>query len=60
LIQIIQDNLNENEAFNLECKLIAQYGRKDLGTGILRNMTDGGEGVSGRIDTQETIQKKNF
>jgi len=58
LIQIIQDNLNENEAFNLECKLIAQYGRKDLGTGILRNMTDGGEGVSGRIDTQETIQKR--
>jgi hypothetical protein len=58
LIQIIQNNLNESEAFELECKLIAQYGRKDLGTGILRNMTDGGEGVSGRIDTQETIQKR--
>jgi len=58
LIQIIQNNLNEGEAFELECKLIAQYGRKDLGTGILRNMTDGGEGVSGRVDTQETIQKR--
>lgn len=43
-IQIIQDNLTEQEASNLEIELIAQYGRKDLGTGILRNLTSGGEG----------------
>jgi hypothetical protein len=58
LIQIIQDNLNEDDAFRLECELIKKYGRKDLGTGILRNLTDGGEGVSGRIVKQETIEKR--
>ena len=57
-IQIVKDNLTEEEAFTLECKLIAEYGRKDLGTGILQNRTDGGEGVAGRIATPETIQKR--
>jgi hypothetical protein len=37
-------NLSDTDAKNIEKELIQQYGRKDLGTGILRNLTDGGEG----------------
>jgi hypothetical protein len=57
-IIIVKDELTEDEAFKLESKLIVKYGRKDTGTGILRNLTNGGEGVSGRIDTVETISKR--
>jgi hypothetical protein len=57
-IMIVKNNLSEEEAFALECQLIAKYGRKDLGTGILQNRTDGGEGVSGRISKPESIQKR--
>ena len=46
-IIIVRDGLNEQEAFDLEKNLISEYGRKDLGTGILHNKTDGGEGSSG-------------
>jgi hypothetical protein len=43
----LKQNLTEEEAFRHEVYMIAIFGRKDLGTGILYNFTDGGEGVSG-------------
>jgi hypothetical protein len=54
-IIIVKDNLAEIEAFNLEIKLIAEFGRFDLGTGPLLNLTDGGEGGSGRIPWNKGI-----
>ena len=45
-IQIIRDGLTDDESKALEIELIALYGRKDLGTGILHNQTDGGDGAN--------------
>jgi general stress protein YciG len=45
-IIFLKQNLTEEEAFKHERYMINVFGRKDLGTGILRNMTDGGDGAS--------------
>jgi len=42
-IIFLKTNLTEEQAFNHEIYMIAVFGRKDLGTGILHNRTDGGD-----------------
>lgn len=41
---IIREDLSRNEAGTIEIALIATIGRRDLGTGPLANMSDGGTG----------------
>ena len=52
-IVFVQEGLTEEEAFALERYCIKMYGRIDLGTGILRNRCDGGEGATGMIVPEE-------
>lgn len=49
IVHILVDNLTEEESFNIEVSLINNIGRRELGTGPLTNLTDGGEGQSGSL-----------
>jgi len=48
ITEIIKEDMNWEDAVKEEIRLIKKYGRKDIGTGILVNMTDGGEGFVGK------------
>lgn len=54
IIEIIFESSDENIIIEKEKEFIKLYGRKDLKLGTLVNFTDGGEGVSGRKNSEET------
>lgn len=56
-VLMLKQDLTEEEANRHEIYMIDVLGRKDIGTGILRNLTDGGGGVSGYRHTEETKER---
>ena len=58
VVDIIFEEITWEEACEKEKEFIALYGRIDIATGTLCNMTDGGDGAKGAIRTDEF--KKNI
>jgi len=53
----LKENLEETESFKLEIELIKLIGKKNLKEGPLTNLVDGGEGSSGYICSEKTLEK---
>ena len=57
IIVKVKEIITEEISLDLEIAMITTIGRYDLKKGPLCNLTDGGEGVSGKIVTEETRKK---
>ncbi len=53
-VEILMDGITKEQAVEKEKEFILLYGRRDLGTGTLVNMTDGGDGGSGMKHSEHT------
>lgn len=59
-VEILMDNLTWEQACEKEKEFILLYGRLDIGTGILCNLTFGGDGTLGVVKSKETILKHSI
>jgi len=60
-IRVLRSGLSREQAIFWERFYIAHYGRKDIGTGILRNLTAGGDGITeASAKTKEKISAANL
>jgi len=59
-VEIVLEGLTWKEACDKEKELIKEYGRRDLNTGILVNMTGGGDGTLEIVKTLSKEHKKNI
>lgn len=57
-IDIMLDELTWNFACEKEVEFIKMYGRRNIGTGVLVNLTDGGEGLVGLVHKKHTKEAK--
>lgn len=58
-VDILLTDLSWEEACDIEKHLISKIGRRDIKTGSLVNMTDGGDGVVGLVVTDERREKQS-
>lgn len=56
----VREDLTDAEACETEIAFIAAIGRRDLGTGPLVNLTDGGDGAAGAIHGFERRAKRSL
>jgi len=57
-VDVVKRNMSRDDAYELEKTLIEHYGRRDKNEGMLVNMTDGGDGGLGAIQTEAHISKR--